>query len=57
MDGQALDTSNATYEVSLQANLLGSSVGLFAAYHMERHYRYRREVISNLVVHVDLSIK
>jgi len=26
------------------ANLLGSSVGLFAAYHMERHYRYRREI-------------
>ncbi|KAF5380462.1 hypothetical protein D9615_004627 [Tricholomella constricta] len=26
------------------ANLLGSSVGLFAAYHLERHYRHRREI-------------
>ncbi|KAJ7905567.1 hypothetical protein B0H14DRAFT_2660746 [Mycena olivaceomarginata] len=28
----------------LPANLLGSSVGLFASYHMERYYRKRREV-------------
>ncbi|KAJ7235465.1 hypothetical protein B0H12DRAFT_1141621 [Mycena haematopus] len=26
------------------ANLLGSSVGLFASYHMERYYRKRREI-------------
>ncbi|KAF8635191.1 hypothetical protein AX17_003967 [Amanita inopinata Kibby_2008] len=26
------------------ANLLGSSVGLFAAYHIDRYYRYRREI-------------
>ncbi|KAJ7685247.1 hypothetical protein DFH06DRAFT_36169 [Mycena polygramma] len=26
------------------ANLLGSSIGLFAAYHMERYYRKRREI-------------
>jgi len=26
------------------ANLLGSSVGLFAAYHLERYYRHRREI-------------
>jgi len=26
------------------ANLLGSSVGLFIAYHLERHYRHRKEI-------------
>jgi len=26
------------------ANLLGSSIGLFASYHMERYYRKRREI-------------
>jgi len=26
------------------ANLLGSSVGLFTAYHLERYYRHRREI-------------
>ncbi|KAF8623095.1 hypothetical protein AX15_006506 [Amanita polypyramis BW_CC] len=26
------------------ANILGSSVGLFAAYHIDRYYRYRREI-------------
>ncbi|KAJ3834617.1 hypothetical protein F5878DRAFT_630054 [Lentinula raphanica] len=26
------------------ANLLGSSLGLYAAYHMERYYRHRREI-------------
>ncbi|KAG5349864.1 hypothetical protein C0989_001504 [Termitomyces sp. Mn162] len=26
------------------ANLLGSSVGLSVAYHLERYYRYRREI-------------
>ncbi|KAG6885907.1 hypothetical protein C0993_007925 [Termitomyces sp. T159_Od127] len=33
-------------KTSCQANLLGSSVGLMVAYHLERHYRYRREVPS-----------
>ncbi|KAG6850953.1 hypothetical protein H0H93_005822 [Arthromyces matolae] len=27
-----------------QANLSGSAAGLFAAYHLDRHYRYRREI-------------
>ena len=26
------------------ANLLGSSLGLYIAYHLERYYRHRREV-------------
>lgn len=26
------------------ANLLGSSVGLFVSYHLEKYYRYRREI-------------
>ncbi|KAG5638456.1 hypothetical protein H0H81_012521 [Sphagnurus paluster] len=28
------------------ANLFGSSVGLFIAYHLERYYRHRKEVLS-----------
>jgi len=26
------------------ANLLGSSVGLYISYHLEKYYRHRREV-------------
>ena len=29
---------------SFQANLLGSTLGLYIAYHLERYYRHRREV-------------
>lgn len=32
--------------ICFQANLLGSSIGLYLAYHMERYYRRRREVCS-----------
>lgn len=27
------------------ANLLGSSVGLYISYHLEKYYRHRREVL------------
>lgn len=32
--------------VFYKANLLGSSIGLYLAYNMERYYRHRREVCS-----------
>lgn len=31
------------------ANLLGSSVGLYISYHLERYYRHRREVLDELL--------
>lgn len=31
------------------ANLLGSSVGLYISYHLEKYYRHRREVLDRLV--------
>ncbi|TFY66684.1 hypothetical protein EVG20_g4400 [Dentipellis fragilis] len=47
------------------ANLLGSSIGLYVAYHLERYYRHRREIsrlyrplsasLSSLTLHSDLS--
>ncbi|KAG5647032.1 hypothetical protein DXG03_001402 [Asterophora parasitica] len=37
------------------ANLLGSAVGLFLAYHLERHYRHRRE-IARLYQPIDTSL-
>lgn len=30
--------------VQPQANLLGSTLGLYIAYHLEKYYRHRREV-------------
>jgi hypothetical protein len=39
--------SSVTFILTLghnQANLLGSSIGLYSAYHIERYYRHRREV-------------
>ncbi|KAA1471781.1 hypothetical protein DENSPDRAFT_837858 [Dentipellis sp. KUC8613] len=47
------------------ANILGSSIGLYVAYHLERYYRHRREIsrlyrplsasLSSLTLHSDLS--
>lgn len=37
-----------------KANLLGSGIGLYIAYHLERYYRRRREVRSSLITHVTL---
>jgi hypothetical protein len=34
----------AIYSEFLQANLLGSTIGLYIAFHLERYYRHRREV-------------
>ena len=38
--------ANSSYlrSILMQANLLGSSIGLCIAYYMERYYRHRREV-------------
>ena len=34
------------WRIIKQANLCGSSLGLYFSYHMERYYRHRREVIT-----------
>jgi hypothetical protein len=37
-----------------KANILGSGIGLYVAYHLERYYRRRREVRSSLIARVTL---
>lgn len=34
----------SSFDCVMKANLLGSSIGLYTAYYLERYYRQRREV-------------
>jgi hypothetical protein len=40
-----LSLSFALLTASEKANLLGSSIGLYVTYHLEKYYRRRREVL------------
>jgi hypothetical protein len=39
-----ISDGRSSHQTSSQANLLGSALGLYFAYHLERYYRRRREV-------------
>ena len=47
-DGEPSPLESLT--IHFQANLLGSTLGLYIAFHLERYYRHRREVSSHTVI-------
>ena len=47
-DGEPSSLESLT--IHFQANLLGSTLGLYIAFHLERYYRHRREVSSHTVI-------
>ena len=47
-DGEPSPLESLT--IHFQANLLGSTLGLYIAFHLERYYRHRREVSPHTVI-------